>query len=63
MSEDNEKIRRNPELPVPELTKERDEDLRARSIYAVSLVRNAKHRPIIVTVEMPNFMFSCMNAN
>ncbi|KAI0228353.1 Lupus La protein [Lamellibrachia satsuma] len=34
VSEDNEKIRRNPDLPVPEFNKERNEDLKARSLYA-----------------------------
>ncbi|KAK2190495.1 hypothetical protein NP493_78g03018, partial [Ridgeia piscesae] len=32
-SEDNVKIRRNPDLPVPEVNKERTEDIRKRTYY------------------------------
>lgn len=34
VSDDNKKVRRNPELPVPEMNEERRKELSSRTIYA-----------------------------
>ena len=51
VSEDNEKIRRNPDLPVPEFNKERNEDLKARSLYAVSGIASGQGVTVLSRVE------------
>ncbi len=38
ISEDEKKIRRRADKPIPEFNKERKDDLKKRSIYAVSTV-------------------------
>ncbi|XP_050362195.1 la protein homolog [Nymphalis io] len=41
VSEDNKKIRRNPEMPVPEMNEERRKELTSRTIYAKGFPKDA----------------------
>ncbi|XP_028160865.1 la protein homolog [Ostrinia nubilalis] len=41
VSEDNKKIRRNPELPIPEMNEERRKEMTARTIYAKGFPKEA----------------------
>ncbi|XP_047507192.1 la protein homolog [Pieris napi] len=41
ISDDNKKVRRNPELPVPEMNEERRKELTARTVYAKGFPKDA----------------------
>ncbi|XP_050685458.1 la protein homolog [Leptidea sinapis] len=41
ISEDNNKVRRNPELPIPEMNEERRKELSSRTIYAKGFPKDA----------------------
>ncbi|XP_046961656.1 la protein homolog [Vanessa cardui] len=41
VSEDNKKIRRNPELPIPEMNEERRKELTGRTVYAKGFPKDA----------------------
>lgn len=42
VSEDGQKIRRSPEMPVPEMNEERRKELQTRTVYAKGLPRDSK---------------------
>lgn len=41
VSEDNKKIRRSPEMPLPEMNEERRKELLSRTIYAKGFIKDA----------------------
>ncbi|XP_026325537.1 la protein homolog [Hyposmocoma kahamanoa] len=42
LSEDNQKIRRSPEMPVPEMNEERRKELQGRTVYTKGLPKDSK---------------------
>lgn len=42
VSEDSEKIRRSPEMPVPEMNEERRKELQERTVYAKGFPKDSK---------------------